>query len=643
MALTALEISARGTVAGGMTFGEVGHYEQLDGTARFAVDPEHRANAAITDLQLAPRDSDGFVLFSADMSILKPVESRRGNHRILLDVLNRGRRRALKYFNAAQDVPDPNAPIDPGNGFLMSQGYTLVWCGWQHDVPTVKGLLGLKVPEATGPDGPISGKIVVKFQPNVPIKVQPLSDAMHRPYPIVDVNDPEATLLVRDYDDGPPRKVPRDEWSFARLEDKRVMPDQSHIYMAAGFQPGKVYQVIYPTAGAPVVGLGFAATRDLVSFLKHGTDAQGNPCAADVEFAYGFGASQSGRFLRPHIAGGRMGEFNQRFGQPSTSWKQSMGCLFPFADTSQTDPETERTDALLAKLTDMGRVPKILFSNSSAEYWRGDASLIHTDASATNDLTPSESVRIYHFAGTQHSSGIYPPTERTPGDGFRGQHQLNCVDYTPLLRAVLSNLDRWVTSGEAPPPSKHPLLADGTAVPADRVAATVRAFPGVNSPTHLPNLTRLDFGSESEPGIPSQVPPVVGNVYPSFVSAVDEDGNELAGIRLPDVSVPLATHTGWNLRHAEIGGAGEIMDISGLFGSSIPFPATRIERDASGDPRPSIEERYASKAEYLRRVRVAAQALVGEGYLLEGDIETVVSQAAEHYALFGGTAADRRA
>ena len=215
----------------------------------------------------------------------------------------------------------------------------------------------------------------------------------------------------------------------------------------------------------------------------------------------------------------------------------------------------------------------------------------------------------------------------------RGQQRPNSVDYRPLLRAALVNLDRWVTEGEAPPPSLHPRLDDGTAVSPAQTASTFQALPGVQFPAHLRSIARLDFGPGVHEGHTTLLPPKVGKPYPNLVSAVDEDGNELAGIRLPDITVPLATYTGWNLRHPDIGGPGQTLS---LLGSTIPFPATQAERQASGDPRPSIEERYLSKEDYLGRVKQAAEALVQQGYLLAEDLPTVAEQASQRYDLFRG-------
>ena len=656
MAVTALEIKSRSLMAGGLAFGEVGPYEQLDGTVHFGVDPDHPRNGDITDLKLAPRDSHGLVRCSSDFYIIRPADPQLGNHRVLLDVPNRGNRRALQYFNYSVVYSDPSTPMDPGDGFLMRHGYTVVWCGWQHDVPPVSGLMRIEVPDAVSRDGPLSGKVLVTFVPSEPIQVQWLSDRMHRPYPTNNLDDQEATLIVRDNQDAPPQRVPRDQWSFARLEDGHAIPDASQIYMSSGFVPGKVYQVVYSTTGAPVVGLGLVATRDMGSFLKYGTSGEGNPCADDIQRAFGFGTSQSGRFLRhflylglnedeeertvfdgliPHVAGGRRGEFNQRFGQPSYVAQQGIGNLFPFTDMEQADPDTGRRDGLLWKLATMGKMPKVFFTNSSAEYWRGDGSLIHTNPEGTRDVAPSESVRIYHYAGTQHPSGYFPLTYTNPLDGSRGDQPFGCVDYKPLLRAALVRLDRWVTHNEPPPPSRHPRIDDGTGVPPERIAGTFMAFPGAKFPGHLPHLSRLDFGPEAQEGISTKLPPGVGKAYPSLVSAVDEDGNELGGIRLPDIAVPLATHTGWNLRHTDMGAPDQLVgQFIGLLGSTIRFPATKVEREAASDPRASIEERYKSREDYLGRVRSVGRELVDERYLLPEDLEMVIEQSSQRYDRF---------
>jgi Alpha/beta hydrolase domain len=647
MAVTALTIKTCSPFAQGTAFGDVGPYQQLDGTVHVAVDPDHPRNAGITDLKLAPRDAQGLVRCSADFRLLQPVAPQPGNQRLLLDVVNRGNPTVLTNFNSAV------GRMEPGNGFLMRQGYTVVWVGWQDDVPATPGLVRIDVPEALDAGGqPLSGKIAVTFQLDARVHVQLLADRLHRSHPAKDLNDRDATLTVQEHEDAPSETIPRQQWSFARLEGDRVVPDATHIYLDSGFLPGKVYRVVYTTIGAPVIGLGLLATRDTVAFLRYGSAQEGNPCAGHIQYAYSFGRSQSGRFLRhflylglnedererivfdgliPLVAGGGRGEFNQRFGQPSNSNKYSVKILFPFHDTTQTDLETGRTDGLLARLDASGKVPKVFFINTSAEYWNGHAALVHTDLDGKHDLAPSEAVRVYHLAGTQHTPGNLLLTDTGSADEARGQQRPNSVDYRPLLRAALVNLDRWVSAGQAPPPSLHPRLDDGMAVPAAHTAATFQAIPRVQFPAHLRSIARLDFGPGVDEGMTTLLPPNVGTPYPNLVSAVDADGNELAGIRLPDISVPLATYTGWNLRHADIGGPGQTLS---LLGSTIPFLATEAEREASGDPRASIEERYLSKEDYLSRVKQAAESLVQQGFLLAEDLPTVTAQASQRYDLF---------
>ena len=640
MAVTSIEIKERGPYAEGMTFGDTGAYEQLDGTVYFAVDPADPANSLITDLELAPRNAAGLVEFSADFRMLKPLDAEKGNHKLFFDVVNRGNVLSLRRINSAPN----NDPMDPGNGFLMRRGYTQVWCGWQHDVPLGNtGGLRAYVPEAAN----TRGRIAVTFQPNEAATTQMLSDRKHLPYPADPLDQPDAQLSVQEYADGPNTVLPRSEWSFGRLEDGNLVPDASHICMAKGFEPGKVYRCIYTTATAPVVGLGIAAVRDLISHLRY-SDTADNPGAGDIQHALAFGSSQSGRFLRhmlylamnqderdrkvfdgmiAHIAGGRRGEFNQRFGQPSNLLESSAGSVFPFTDIEQTDPETGQTDGLLSRLTARAKVPKIFLTNTSSEYWGGHAALTHVDSTGTKDIRPSDSVRIYHFSSTQHNAGVLP-LGHTQDTGARGLRPFNWVDWRPLMRAAVDNLDAWVTKGTMPPASKHARLDDGTAVPSEALKSVFNAFPGFGFPDHLRHVTRFDFGPSE--GITEHLPPVTGKPYPALVPNVDADGNDVAGIRLPDVAVPLATVTGWNLRHPDTGGPGETHK---TMGSTVPFAFTRQERQDASDPRPSVEERYASKDDYLDRVEGVARDLVSEGYLLDEDVPSVGQMAADRYDL----------
>ena len=657
MALTDLEITNRTGFASGVSFGDVGAYELLEGTAHYAVDPSHARNQGITDLELAPRNSAGQVEFSSDFAMLQPVNLDRGNRRILFDVVNRGRKTALT-FNGVPIPTDATLPLQAGNGYLMRRGYTVVWGGWQSDVPPTPGLIGLQGPEAAGPGGPLTGKTMCQFQCNEPTQVFLLADREHLANPAADPEEAGATLTVRDLPNSPATPIDRGQWAFVRVEDEDVEPQHSHIYMPSGFEPGKIYQLVYTTNVSRIVGLGFVAMRDAVSFLKHAPASSGNPLAGAIDYAYAIGRSQSGRFLRqyihtginedendrtaldgiiPHVAGGMRGEFNMRFGQPSKDVCYIIPEMFPFTDTPQTDPVTGAQGSLLDAMERQGRTPKIMFTNTSAEYWRGDAALIHTDLETLSDAPESPHARRYHFAGCQHGSGDFPPLEVRASDGIKGQLPFNSVDYAPLLRAALDNLDRWVANGEEPPASRHPSLDDGTAVESHTLLESFGQLPGVRVPAQTTRAIRLDYGPESHLGRATNLPADEGAEFPALVADLDESFNERGGIRLPDLSVPVATYTGWNLRDESIGNPGLFIGITGgLAGWTLPLPATQAEREATGDPRASIEERYAGREDYLEQVARAANDLVAEGYLLAEDIAEVVELAGRKYDHFAG-------
>ena len=648
MALTKFDIRTRKPFAGGETFGDVGRYEQIDGLAHFAVDPNHPDNTVIADIVLAPRNGDGLVEFSADFRIVKPVDNDHGNGRLLLDVVNRGKELALKNINSAPDGP-PDADPHPGNGFMMRHGYSLVWCGWQHDVPSAPGLFRCNVPNARNADGsPVSGKIVIAFQPMTRVDTQFLSDREHQPYPTNHLESWESVLTVQDHEDGEETVIPRERWAFARMVDGRRVPDAAHITMDGGFEAGKVYRVVYETSHAPLVGLGMLATRDIAAWLRYGkVDGAGtaNPLAGAIGRAYAYGRSQSGRFLRqmlhlglnrdesgqivydgmlPNVAGGKMGEFNVRFGQPSSLSNRSVNNLPPFLDVDADG------DGILAECTRQGIAPKVIYTNTSSEYWGGHGALAHMTPDCKADVELPDNVRSWLFCGTQHGPANLPISDTNPDTGARGTQALNYVDYRPLMRAALYHLDRWVTHDELPPANGYPNHADGSAVKADDLADWFNGVPGVEFPTHQKIMRRLDFGPDR--AVPTVIPPAVGDRYPSVVSAIDADGNETGGIRLPAIEAPLATYSGWNVRHPDIGGAGQTMAPGGtVVGAAIPFAVTREERLASGDPRASIEERYASRDEYLERVRACAESLVASGYVLAEDVDVLVAQGGEVY------------
>lgn len=639
MATTTCEIAQREPVLGGRPFGNAGAYEKVAGTLRFAVDPRHPLHGEITDLDRAPRNAEGLVEFSADFYVLRPADHARGNGALLLDVPNRGRKVALGMLNSTVRVADPTTEEDFGNGFLMRHGYTVAWVGWQADVPRVDGLMALEAPVARG----VTGLVRCEFRPNVPAARLPMADRYHIPQPTLALDDPEARLTVRERVSAPRVAIPRGTWRFS---------DTTHIELEGGFAPGHLYELVYRAQDPAVLGAGFLAVRDAAAWLRFGAADSGNPCAGTLGRAYALGVSQTGRFMRqflylglnqdergrrvfdavmPHVASARRGEFNLRFGQPSLNAKQSAGSLFPFTSGEQVDPITGARGSLLSRQAARGSLPRIVSTNTSAEYWQGDGSLVHTDVEARADVDPGPDARVYFFAGAQHTPGVLPPPDTDPNTGARGRERFGVVDYAPLLRAVLVNVDAWVGDGVAPPPSAVPRIADGTAVPAETTEKTFTAIPGVKFPDQIERPVRLDFGPQGPQGICTVLPPSAGAPYASVVSAVDADGNEVAGIRPVELRVPLGTFTGWNLRHPDQGAPGDLM---AMMGSTLPFCRTADERAHRGDPRASIAERYASRDDYLARVRAACAELAALRHLLAEDVDAVVERAGRQWDLF---------
>ena len=631
MALTQLTVE-RQPFANGRSFGSAGDYEQLLGTATFGVDPRHVANASIVDLDLAPRDAKARVCFEADVRILKPRDPARGNRRLVLDVVNRGNPVAIRNT----DLGVPRTPEPDSQGWLLQQGYTIVSCGWQHNVPSGTPRLALRAPEALEHGQPLTGQVRAVVQVSTPTHrigvADEASPVEHVAYPVADLTSQTDTLAELDYPLAPRRIIPRDKWRFDA--------DRAHVTYDDGFVPGKIYEVLFTARGAPVTGVGFAALRDAASFLRFAASADGNPCAGTLDFALAFGGSQTGRLLRhllylgmyadeerrlvldgvlTHIAGPLRTEANWRFGQPSFIGSDSPGFAFPFTDTLQTDPASGATDGLLH--TD-GPQPKVMHLNTSAEYINLDLALIHMTADQRADVAVPDNVRIYHLAGTHHGGGSLPLDNRVFSSV--AAYYNNSIDYRPLVRAAFANLDAWATRGASPPASRVSALLRWHAHPTREVGRGGRAAAWAAYPPAAVSDSAAGLRPEARLGR-ARFPAVDGGSYPDFVPAVDDDGNEVSGVRHPDVAVPLASYTGWNPRHPSIGGS--VMNLL-LNGATIPFAPTRDPRAAWGDARPSIEERYASRDAFLDSVRAAATSLSDAGYLLKSDIEEVVAASA---------------
>lgn len=631
-----MEILAREPFAGGQTFGTTGSYEKLRGRLHYAVDPNSPANARIVDLRLAPRERDGRVVFTGDFLLLKPTDLGKGNHRLLYEVNNRGNLAMLARFDRGEATNDPSTAAHAGNGFLLRQGYTLLWSAWNWDVQPGESRLQIELPVATENGAPITGRIVAEITVNEPGQVQPFAWGNSRGYPVVDPTDNRgATLTVRDEQTAPRVEIPRDRWRFA---------DPTHLSLGAGFEPGHLYELVYETRDPRVVGLGLAAIRDTLSFFRFATrDAAGAPnplvrgAAPDAQKALIFGISQSGRVIqhmlfdalhvdeagRPafdaamiHVPGGGKGSFNHRFAQttrhPSEHEDhQYPADYFPFGTTPQTDPVTGETGDVLARARAAGQLPYLFYTGTSTEYWTRSASLLHTDVTGTRDTPIEERARVYFIAGAQHGIGV-------PGERGEYANPGNPLDHSPPLRALLVALDRWVSGGEKPPDSVYPRIDRGELV---TVTEHNRHFPKVPGAVIAgANLRppRLDLGPRfRSEGIIDIQPPRFGAAYDTLVPDVDPDGNERAGIRLPDVAVPLGTYAGWNLRTTAMGANQHLARWSGSF---LAFAATEDVRKERGDPRPSIAARYPSHAAYVERITTVAEGLRRQGLLLPEDV-----------------------
>jgi hypothetical protein len=651
-AITKIVIEKREPFAAGHEFGISGAYEKLVGKAYGEVDPKEKHNKIIVNLDKAPRNRRGRVEYSMDIFILKPLDMKRGNQTIFYEVVNRGNQ-ALRINYGAQRSNNPSTLAHAGDGFMMRQGYSLVWSGWQGDLLPAEGRMTASFPVANNPDGsPIRRWITTEFVFQKPGFSVPLSfdrgSLDVKPYPAVEESMAQARLYRRSGTHKPRELIAKDQWSFAKCPDGNTKtPSDTYVCLPAGFSPNYIYELVYQARDPIVMGLGFAATRDLISYLRYDT-SEGNPLALAAEnraprWAIGFGSSQSGRFLKdliyqgfnqdesgrivfdgaiPHISASRRTFTNYEFAMPgrfSTALEGHYypGDEFPFTYETLSDPISNKKDGWLARCRAQQACPKIMHWDSGTESWQGRDSLVVTDPLGKKDLPIPENVRLYYFSSTQHG-----PVE-TPARGMC-QQLTNPLSYQETQRALLIAMHAWVTQGVLPPPSRFPNLSDGTLVrPLPQSQQGFPTIPGVRYKGR-PNDLALNDASAQPPNH------VEGKEYPVLVPKVDKDGNEIGGVRAVALQAPLATYAGWSLR-----AKGFIEDeLCYLNGQLVPFAKTREEREKSGDPRLSIEERYKDPADYVRQVSRAARNLVGERFLLPEDAERIIDEA-KKLPLFG--------
>jgi hypothetical protein len=579
-------------------------YERITGRVYFGADPKLPANRIVRDIEFAPVNGSGEVEYSAEFHLLRPADPAKSNGTVLFEVSNRGGMAMLDRFNFKDRDP-----------YTFDQGFTLAWLGWEWDIPAEPAAkLHFTAPHFRPDALPAAGLAHSEFVPASSVTVMPLGDRVMMPI----VVGKALGLYVRDSGDLPARKIAADKW--------KVGADGKSVEMASGFEQAKLYEFEYEGKDPVVAGTGMAAVRDWISYLKHeGLDSRA------AQRAVGFGISQSGRFLRTFlydgfnadekgrkvfdgvwadVAGAGRGSFNFRYAQPSRD-----GCpflnvfyptdIFPFLD----EPLLERARA--ARVT-----PKLFLTNGGYEYWGRVAALVHVTPDGKSDAELTPDTRVYFIAGVNHGPGSLPIRKNGT------MYNVNPLDQSPIQRGLLAAMEAWVADGTAPPPSKYPRLSAGELTPVEGLKFPV---PGLSAPQHPRRARKLDFGPDlATKGIITKEPPEMQGAWPVLVPQVDADGLDRGGIRLPEIAVPLATVTGWNFRAPERGSSGEMVE---FLGSIWPFAKTKAERTAAKDPRLSIEERYASRDEYLRRARAAVDDLARDRFVLPQDRDWMVERA----------------
>jgi len=628
--LTEINITTVEPFADGHSFGNTGAYERVKGTFKGELDPADPRNKVIVNLDKAPKNAAGRVEYEVDFFLLRPADAARGNRKIIYDVTNRGRKNLHWRLTDARlaspaGANDPRTVQDAGNGLFFRMGYTLVWNGWDPDAPRSNAGLAMKPVIATNGGVPIVRVIREELMSG---GRGPLRKTFRLTHEAATLDQAQAKLTVRRNETDPRQEVSAGSWAYVNSREIRLLPDGTMP------EPGSLYELHYPATNPRVLGIGLAATRDLVSFLRYETaDSKGNanPARPGIKAVLAFGSSQSGRYLRDHVAqgfnqdesarkvfdgilahtAGVGGVFlNTEFGQPARTNTQHEDHAFPegafpFSTARMTDPVTGRTGGLFRN---DGFDPLWMDTNTSTEYWQKGASLLVTDPLGTRDVELPRNARSYLFAGTQHGALAWMASTAGPCANPRNPHSP-----TPAQRALLIALDEWVSEGKAPPASRAPRLKDETLVMPDKVAFP--AIPGLVVARRVSEFGVLKDWIRPEMDMTKP--------YRPLVPQVDADGNETSGILLPDIAVPLGTHTGWNLYRKPYPEA-ELCD---RFGTYVAFTATRAEREEKKDPRPSLEERYGDHAGYARRVEEAVKRLVAERLLLAEDGTVFVAKA----------------
>ncbi len=598
---------------------DAGTHQRVIGRVFFAIDPSDAANRDIADLASAPKNSAGLVEFSSDLLFFQPKDATKARNTLFLEVVNRGRDQALGLLSDARTSDLSPAAWDMGDRFLLEQGFAVAFLGWQFDVEPGEGL------RFQAPVAPVQG-IVRASAVDSGFGDRPRGFAVT--YCAADPQQADAALTFRARFEDQPTVVPRDAWRFT--------PDGCAVLVTPAAESG-VFEAVYTATGSPVAGLGLAALRDFAAYMKYGGRiATLRETPALSSRVLGFGYSQSGRLLREFVrdgfnrdergrqvfdglmvasAGAGGGSFNHRFAMPGQAGNSVLSVLRPV------DLPPFNDEGLLARARADRVTPRIFYTFTSTEYWARAGSLTHTTDAGAGDVELAPTSRLYFLSGTAHSSG---PLPRQRDERFRGyQNGVNFAEQRWVLRALLLDMDAWVRSNTEPPASRYPTIARAELVAREQVRfpALLRLpFAG-----YVPPVFRMNLGAGfTTSRVITQEPPTLGAPYPVLVPQVNSDGNDIGGIALPEVTVPLGTFTGWNLSNPPLR---SLRYLAGLIGSFEPFARTREERERTGDPRPAITERYQSRQDYLSSVRRAAEALVGQRFLRTEDLDAVIRRA----------------
>ncbi len=683
--VTKIQINSRAVAYGGASFGSVGQYETLRGIVFGEVDPNDPLNEVITDIKLAPRNAHGMVEYNVDFWLSKPVDMSKANGTLLHDVPNRGNVRSLELnVGGAGDTT-------AGDGFVLRQGFVLSDNGWEGDVATG---LQVRIPVAKNRNG---SEIVNRIRAEYILTAAASTVNITTPpsYEAVSTNNAGATLTRRVHQDDARETIPNGDWAFADCSATPFpgAPSTTKVCLKGNFDTNHIYELLYDAKNPTVLGLGFAATRDFISFLRNSNgastghcgpkdrdEARGrdddddddglegrnhvscpaaaampdNPLGNSIKNAIIYGSSQSGRWIRtfiqlgfnqdenrnlvlegaiPHKSSNR-GAFNVRFGQPDRlSGTQHTERQYPGAESSQTwgvshDKLSDVTAGQLDRCRRSRSCPKIFHTNTDTEYWQALMALVTTDSEGKHDLKIPKNVRIYLYAATRHGGGnvLQQPPTVIPAPPAGCQLPNNPNPFIHGQRALLVALREWIVHGREPPASLYPTLKSGTLVPLSAIHYPY--MPAVNFT--LEGVTTQKFYLDRGPlfdvedisGVMAE-PPIRRGAYSVRVPLVDADGNTVSGLPSTMLLVPVGTYVGWGVRKAGFS-EGDSCDLNGGF---IPFFRTPGERNAVGDPRPSLQERYPTHADYVAKVTAAANALVGARLLLPEDATFLVNQA----------------